>query len=154
MMFMRSVLMVSVLLIAAACAKEEKPAKPTGGGVVAQEGGITSETELPDDKDTRKFADQLVREPVKGFSPADNVRWDTLKFGPKNHWEAATVITLGGEKLECEEAGRWSAEKSDSASKGTITLQTKKTSCPSRSDSTEYRLGLTVAENGWQVVVR
>lgn len=136
------------------CAKEEAPAKPGGGGVVGKEGGITEETELPDDKDTRKFADGLVRNPVKGFSPADGVRWDTLKFGPKNHWEATTIITVGGESAECEESGRWTAEKADSDSKGTVMLTTKKSSCAGRSDSTEYRLGLTVQDNGWQVVVR
>lgn len=82
------------------------------------------------------------------------MRWETLKFGPKNHWEATTIITVGGESAECEESGRWTAEKADSDSKGTVMLKTKKSSCAGRSDSTEYRLGLTVQDNGWQVVVR
>ena len=151
---MGALILVPMLLSVAGCAKEQGPAKPKGGAVAAKEGGITAETELPDDKDTRKFADDLVRNPVTGFSPADSVRWETLKFGPKNHWEAATVISLGGESLTCEEGGRWSAEKADSASKGTVVLHTKKSNCPSRSDSTEYRLGLTIQDNGWQVVVR
>ena len=150
---MRAFLMLSMIALIG-CAKEEPPAKTGGGGVVGKDGGITEETELPSDKDTRKFADDLVRNPVKGFSPSDGVRWDSLKFGPKNHWEAKVTITVGGETAECEEAGRWDAEKADSASKGTLILKTKRSSCAGRSDGTEYRLGLTVQDNGWQVVVR
>jgi hypothetical protein len=152
---LRSIILVPFVVLLVGCAKEKAPAKPSGGGgIVAQEGGITPETELPDDKDTRKFADDLVRNPVKGFSPADSVLWSTLRFGPKNHWEATTQISVGGEKIECEEAGRWTAEKAESATKGTVNLETKKSSCAGRSDSTQYRLVLSVQDNGWQVVVR
>jgi len=149
---MGTFILVPMLVLFAGCAKEKGPAKPSGGGVVAQEGGITPETELPDDKDTRKFADQLVRNPVKDVAPADNVRWESLKFGPKNHWEATTVLSLGDEKVDCVEQGRWTAEKAESADKGTVVLQTKKNNCPGRSDSTEYRLVLTLDPNGWQIV--
>ena len=133
-----------VLLSLVGCPKEEKE-KGGGGGIVAQEGGITPETELPDDKDTRKFADHLVRTPVRNFKPSDasggaDIEWSKVSFGPKNHWEADAVLSAGGERVNCTEAGRWTAEKCDSSTVCTINLDTKKSSCPGRSESTQYRL--------------
>ena len=140
------------------CAKEAPVAKP-GGGVVAQDGGITPETELPDDKDTRKFADHLVRNPVVNFVPSDagggfSIKCKRLSFGPKNHWEAEAVLSASGEDVDCVEAGRWSLEKAESATRGTVNLETKKTSCPGRSDSVNYRLVMDAQEGSYQIVFR
>jgi hypothetical protein len=145
-----------VLFSLVGCPKEEKSG---GGGIVAEEGGVTSETELPDDKDTRKFADGLIRNPVKNFKPADGsgdagITWKTLTFGPKNHWEANAVISAGGENVDCMEAGRWTAEKAESGVKDTINLDTNKSTCPGRSESIQYRLEMTRDGNDWQIVFR
>ncbi|MBM4393239.1 MAG: hypothetical protein FJ090_19105 [Deltaproteobacteria bacterium] len=146
----------SVLVLGlAACPKEE----PQKTGIVAQEGGITSETELPEDKDTRKFADHLVRNPITKFKPTDaasgaDLIWNVLKFGPKNHFEATAVISAGGETVNCEEAGRWTAEKASSGTEGIINLDTNKSSCPGRSGTDKYRLQITISGDTYQVVMR
>ncbi|MSQ01469.1 MAG: hypothetical protein EXR71_06200 [Myxococcales bacterium] len=145
------------LLVVLGCVKEKPPVK-SGGGVVAQDGGITSETELPDDKDTRKFADYLVRNPMSEFSPSDGggatIRWKSVAFGPKNHWHAEALITAAGESVECAEGGRWTMDKAESPEKATVNLETKNSTCPGRSDSVSYRLVMSRSDNGWQIVFR
>ncbi len=145
----------SIVLGLAACPKEE----PQQTGIVAQDGGITSETELPDDKDTRKFADHLVRNPIVNFKPSDansgaEITWKVLKFGPKNHFDATAQLAAGGEVISCEEAGRWSAEKAESGNKGTILLDTNKSSCPGRSGNDQYRLVIDIQGDAYQIVIR
>ncbi len=145
------------LLVLIGCAKEGPPVK-SGGGVVAQDGGITPETELPADKDSRKFADYLVRNPMNEFSPSDGggatIRWKSVSFGPKNHWEAQATLTAAGESVDCVEQGRWTMDKAESTEKATVNLETKKSDCPGRSDSVSYRLVMSRSGNGWQIVFR
>ncbi|GDX81059.1 hypothetical protein LBMAG42_28700 [Deltaproteobacteria bacterium] len=154
---MRTLIILSLLLVVG-CAKEKSVAKPTGG-VVAKDGGITAETEVPEDADSRKFADHLVRNPLRDFSPSDStggagIKWDSVTFGPKNHWEADAVLTAGGETVRCTEQGRWTIEKAESATKDTVNLETKKSTCPGRSDATSYRLVMDIAGDNYQVVFR
>ena len=145
----------SLFLMLTGCPKEEKS---SGGGVVAQDGGITSETELPDDKDTRKFADHLVRNPIVNFKPTDgegaNLIWKTVTFGPKNHWEAKAELSAGGETVSCEEAGRWTAEKAESAEKAVINLDTNKSNCPGRNSNEQYRVAVTIESDSYSLVFR
>ncbi len=153
---MRTFVLMS-LLVLIGCAKEKPPVK-SGGGVLAQDGGITTETELPDDKDSRKFADHLVRNPMNEFSPSDgggaSIRWKSVSFGAKNRWTAEAVLTAAGETIECEEGGRWTMDKAESSEKATVNLETKRTTCPGRSDSVSYRLVMSRSDNGWQIVFR
>ncbi len=154
---MRTFIILSLLFVVG-CAKEKSVAKPTSG-VVAKDGGITSETEIPDDADSKKFADHLVRNPLRGFAPTDSsggasIKWDTVTFGPKNHWEADAVLTAGGETVRCTEQGRWTIDKAESPTRDTVNLDTKKSTCPGRSDSTSYRLVMDIDGDNYQVVFR
>lgn len=146
----------SLLFSLIGCPKEDKSSG--GNGVVAQDGGITSETELPDDKDSRKFADHLVRNPVVNFKPTDgdgaNLMWKTVTFGPKNHWQAKAELSAGGETVSCEEAGRWTMEKAESPEKATVNMETKKTTCPGRGDTEQYRVSVTVTSDSYSLVFR
>lgn len=153
---MRTFIILSLLFVVG-CAKEKSVAKPTG--VVAKDGGITGETEIPDDADSKKFADHLVRNPLRGFAPTDSsggasIKWDTVTFGPKNHWEADAVLTAGGETVRCTEQGRWTIDKAESPTHDTVNLETKKSSCPGRSDGTSYRLVMDIEGDNYQVVFR
>lgn len=145
----------SVLFALIGCPKEEKS---TGNGVLAQEGGITSETELPDDKDTRKFADHLVRNPIPNFKPTDgggaDLMYKTISFGHKNHWQAAAELSASGETITCEEAGKWTMEKAESADKAVINMDTQKSSCPGRSGNDQYRVSVTIESGSYSVVFR
>ena len=146
----------SLLFTLVGCPKEEKSSG--GNGVVAQEGGITSETELPDDKDTRKFADHLVRNPILNFKPNDgagaDLMWQSVKFGAKNHWEAQATLSAGGETVGCEEAGRWTLDKAESADKAVLNLDTNKSTCAGRSGADQYRVAVTAEGDTYTIVFR
>lgn len=145
------------LLAFAACAKE-KPAVSKAEKVVDREGGITDDTKVPADADSRKFADHLVRNPLTNFSPTDGgaagFKWTEVKFGPKNHWIAQAILTADGESINCVESGDWSMDKADSDHTATVALRTEKTTCPGRNDAAVYRMQMTWEKDDYNVVFR
>lgn len=144
----------SVLFALVGCPKEVAG----GNGVLAQEGGITEETELPDDKDTRKFADHLVRNPIVNFKPTDGggaeLMFKTISFGAKNHWSANATLSAAGETVSCEEGGRWTLEKAESAEKAVINMETKKSTCAGRSGNDQYRVAVSIEGDNYTMVFR
>lgn len=144
-----------LLLTLVGCAKHESSGT---GGVVAQEGGITSETKVPDDKVSRQFADYVVRNPVKDFEPGDagsvQLTWKTLTFGAKNRFQADAKLVASGENFTCEEKGDWAMENpADSAERGVMVLTIDKSDCPGRPSSGKIRLGLIVHDGTYDIKV-
>lgn len=149
---MRTLALVSSLLLLAGCPKQEA-ASGTGAAVAE-----AAAADVPSDAASRAFAETLMKNPLESFSPDDgggaSFKWKSLGFGAGNVWKAASVLSAGGEDVDCEESGRWSLEKAEAPTKATVVLQTQATSCPGRSESKEYRLVMTRDGGGWQVSFR
>lgn len=149
---MRVLALFTAVLVFAGCS--EKKVESSVGAAVAE----GSRAEVPADAASQAFASVLMKNPLESFAPDDgggaSFRWSRLSFGAGNRWEAPSVLSAGGEDVECVESGKWTMDSAESASRATVTLQTEKTTCPGRSDTKQYRLMMTREGSGWQVLFR
>lgn len=140
---MRTILLVPFLL-AAGCAKEKPATKPN---VIDREGGITDATQVPSDTDSKKFADHLVRHPLKGYHPTDadgpKVLWVETTFNAKNEWVAVTKVQVDAEDVDCRESGTWSMDKAESNQVAVVAMRTLASTCAGRADNIVYHLKLS-----------
>lgn len=149
-------LSVLLLLALVACAKEKKTENQ--GGVVAKEGGLTDETKVPNDKNSRQFMDHLIRNPLQPFSPGDTgsikLTWLSTRFGPKNRFQAEAVVDGAGEKFTCEEKGSWEmTESAETTEKGTVTVHIDSSNCPGRPSSGSMRLVITEKSGDYDITI-
>ena len=90
-----------------------KKKKKKGDDAPAAEAAAPA-TNVPDDGDSKKFADALMAAKIEGFRPTDGegakFEYDTLSFDAGNTWKAAGFVEIMDEKMECSSPapGPWS----------------------------------------------
>lgn len=151
---MSRLLLALTLLPLVACGPKKAP-EPAAKH---DDGGITSDTKLPDDADTRAFADHLIRHPIKNLKPSDGggaeIMWTNVHFGPKNHFQATSTLAADNEVIDCEEDGDWEMnDKADSREKGIVEVTVTKSTCPGRPGNNKLRLLLTEGDGSNYTVV-
>ncbi len=147
---MRATVLSFALALVAGCPKQD------AGAVAAAPSGPAAD--VPGDAASRAFAEALMGNPLQSFSPDDgggaSFSWKKVEFSGGNTWTATSVLSAGGEDVDCEESGKWSMEAAESATRATVVLQTAQSSCPGRAQDKQYRLLMTREGGGWQVLFR
>jgi hypothetical protein len=140
------------LLSPAALAKKKK--KDKGADAPAAAGPDLSAMQVPDDKASREFAENLVRIEINDFRPSDGggakFEYTSLGFAPDNSWKAAGYIEIQDERMECTESGTWSMETAESTKTATISWTLAKTDCPGREAGGETRAEVTLGKSGFE----
>lgn len=132
-------------LILSACGK--KAATPEAAAA-PKEAALTAE--MPDSAEAKAFAKRLVKAEIVGYSPTGNSQFqhNTLDFRGDGTWVADAILEAGGEEVPCAENGTWRIDAADSTDTATLELAIDKTSCPTRSDGTSWRINVTVDNSG------
>ena len=125
--------------------------KKKGGDAPAAEAAAPA-TNVPDDGDSKKFADALMAAKIEGFRPTDGegakFEYDTLSFDAGNTWKAAGFVEIMDEKMECSESGTWAMEPAESAKVATVSWKVTASDCPGVDKDRESRAVLTVGKAG------
>ena len=108
--------------------------------------------ELPDDGNSRAFAETLVAGTTKDFAPTDAdgaaFEYTSLQFRPDGTWHADGYVEAMDERMECSESGTWSMTEADSKTVATVAWKVSDTNCVGRDNGTETRAQLTVNKSG------
>lgn len=143
---MSRTLALALALVTIGCAPKKAPAPAAKS---SDDGGINSDTVIPADKDSKSFADHLVRTPIQGFRPSDGdgaqIMWNKVRFSPKNTFTAAAKLTAAGEEIDCEETGKWAMpDPAASDKKATIDLDIDASNCPGRPSAGKLRVLVSI----------
>lgn len=134
------------LLVLSACGPKEAPE-------AAPAAAQAEETmKVPDDADSRKFANRLVGLDLKDWVPEDlgaaDFRYTTFQFKKDNSWKGAVTLTIIDESVTCTESGSWSMEKADSDNVATVSWTILDTDCPGREKGKTIRGQMTITGEG------
>jgi hypothetical protein len=144
-----AVLALALVSPAAAAGKKKKKG---GDAPAAASGPAASDMKIPDDGDSRKFAEALLETTITGFRPSDSgggkFEYNTLSFSADNTWKADGYVEIMDERMECTESGTWEMEPAESAKTATVAWTVAQTDCPSRESGTSLRVVMTLGKNG------
>lgn len=133
-----------------------KKKKDKGEAASADAGPDTSAMDVPDDKSSKAFAEQLVGLTIQDFRPSDGggakFEYTTLGFSPDNTWKASGYVEIMDERMECTESGSWSMEPAESNKTATLSWKLDKTDCPGRESGGETRAVVTLGKSGFDSV--
>lgn len=145
-----------VLLTLVACAKKSPQ---SSGSSSSSSNGITDDTNVPNDHNSKYFADYLIKHNLRDFEPGDTgsveLIWKDVNFGAKNHFQATSRVTGGGEVFDCEEKGDWTMpESAESETVGVVQLNITDSNCPGRARTGQLRIQLRVHGDTYDVLMR
>jgi hypothetical protein len=156
---MTRILALLLSLGALACAPKKAP-EPAAKKATDDYAGVSSDTKIPDDKDSKAFANHLIRTPIKGFKPSDGggaeITWNKVRFSAKNTFTATAKLTANGEEVGCEETGKWSMpDAANSDKKATIDIDIDTSNCPGRPNAGKLRVQVTATgDDDYSLVFR
>ena len=143
-------LLALALVSPAAIAGKKK--KKGSDGAAADSAPAASALNVPDDGNSKKFAETLLGTTITGFRPSDSgggkFEYNTLSFAADNTWKADGYVEIMDERMECTESGTWEMEPAESAKTATVAWTVTKTDCPSRESGTSLRVVMTLGKNG------
>lgn len=148
---LRLAAVLAMALVSPAALAGKKKNKDKGSSDAAA-GPDLSAMNVPDDGNSRKFAEALIGVRIEGFRPSDSggakFEYNTLSFEADNSWNAAGYVEIMDERMECTESGTWSMEPAESAKTATVAWTVSKTDCPSRESGVELRAVMTLGKSG------
>ncbi|MEL6345960.1 MAG: hypothetical protein AAFV53_22810 [Myxococcota bacterium] len=152
-------LSAAALLLMSADADAGRKKKKGGDGDAAAPATADVTPDVPDDKNSEKFAEGLLSKTIQGFAPIDagaNVRfmYNELSFSPDNTWKASGYVEMMGEQMECTEIGVWSMDPAESATVATMTWKVERTDCINQNNGDERRYRVTLQAEGISVAYR
>ena len=108
--------------------------------------------DLPDDANSRAFAETLVGGVTTQFTPTDAdgaaFEYTKLLFRPDGTWVAEGYVEAMDERMDCAESGSWSMSAADSKTVATVSWNVSETSCVGRDNGTQSRAQLTISKSG------
>lgn len=136
---------------------DKKPA--ANNGTASSGAAVTENTKVPDDDNSRAFAEKLLSKDVVDFKPTDNNSdaafiYKTVHFKANNSWEAAAKMYAQGEEIDCAERGTWEMDAATSSNSANVTLTVNYTNCPGRPANNIMRLNFTFDNGGWRIGFR
>lgn len=149
-----SMVALSLVLALTGCG-EKKPASASAGGGNS-ENLVTGDTKVPNDENSRSFAERLLRNPAKDFKPTDNNSgakfiYHELNFKPNNTWVANATMYADGEEIDCVERGEWQMEAASDANTAEMTWTLNYTNCPSRPQNNIMRVKVHIEKGDYTV---
>ena len=143
---------VLALSVASPLAAAGKKKKKDGDAPAAASGPAASALNVPDDGNSKKFAETLLGTTITGFRPSDSgggkFEYNTLAFLADNTWKADGYVEIMDERMECTESGTWEMEPAESAKTATVAWTVTQTDCPSRETGTALRAVMTLGKSG------
>lgn len=125
---MRILLTAVALLSIAACKK--KPQEPAAAP--EPEPKVELSVEMPREAAAMKLAERLVADGLTGVNPTGSSEFSmNFTFHPTGNWSGKGHAELGGESLDCEEAGTWKIDTME-GDKGIVQWAIVRTNCPNR----------------------
>jgi hypothetical protein len=153
---MKSLIVLVALASLVACGKKDAPAASSGDAAVS--GNAAAGASIPDDANSRAFAEQLVKTAVHNFSPADNTGmafvYVTLTFRSDNTWVALSRLGDGDESVDCKETGTWTMEPATSASSAAMEWKLTETTCPGRPKNNIMRAMVSIEGGEYRISFR
>ena len=137
-----------------ALAKKKKAKKSTAEAKAP----AAAKPDVPDDANSRKYAEKLLEANITDFSPSDGAgakfEYSTLSFAGDNTWSADAYVEIADERMECVEGGKWSMEPAESATQATVSWTVDATDCPGRESGSEIRAVLNITKSGVDAIFR
>ena len=114
--------------------------------------------DVPDDGDSKKYAQKLMETEIKDFRPSDGAgakfEYTTMRFAADNTWMANGYVEIADERMECTEKGTWKMDPATSSSEATVTWTLDTTDCPGRDAGGEIRAVLKLTKSGVEAIFR
>jgi hypothetical protein len=152
----RAILLLGASIAFASPALAKKKKKDKEGDAPAAAAAATPD--VPDDGNSKKYAQKLLEAEIKDFSPSDGAgakfEYTTMKFSGDNTWSAEGYVEIADERMECNEGGKWSMDPADSATEATVTWTLDSTDCPGRDSGGEIRAVLKLTKSGVEAIFR
>ena len=108
--------------------------------------------EIPDDANSKKFADKLMALTISNWSPEDSgevkFAYTNLTFAADNTWTAVAYVAIMDEQVDCKEMGTWTMDPAASATTADMTWHIGKTTCPGREGDRDLRLQMIILPDG------
>ena len=137
----------AILWMALAGCGDKEPTKTAA----AAEAKPTPVMNVPDDANSKAFAEKLASMDIQGFSPSSaaggDIVYTHLKFRNEGVWAATGYVEAQDEKMDCSETGTWSMEPATSQSTATMTWKTSTTDCIGREPGGEQRVLVTLKDD-------
>lgn len=100
---------------------------------------------VPADKTSQAFADQLLKTTGKGFSPnAMGLTYTSITFNADNTFRADGLVSVMDEEMDCIETGTWNMDAASSETTANMDWTITSTDCPSRQAPIQLRLQLVL----------
>jgi len=137
----------AILWMALAGCGDKEPTKTAA----AAEAKPTPVAHVPDDANSKAFAEKLASMDIQGFSPSSaaggDIVYTHLKFRDEGVWAATGYVEAQDEKMDCSETGTWTMEPATSQSTATMTWKTSTTDCIGREPGGEQRMLVTLKDD-------
>ena len=137
----------AILWMALAGCGDKEPTKTAA----AAEAKPTPMMNVPDDANSKAFAEKLASMDIQGFSPSSaaggDIVYTHLKFRDEGVWAATGYVEAQDEKMDCSETGTWTMEPATSQSTATMTWKTSTTDCTGREAGGEQRALVTLKDD-------
>ena len=137
----------AILWVALAGCGDKEPTKTAA----AAEAAPKPMANVPDDANSKAFAEKLQAMDIQDFSPSSaaggHIVYTHLKFRDEGVWAATGYVEAQDEKMDCSETGTWTMEPATSESTATMTWKTKTTDCIGREPGGEQRMLVTLKDD-------
>ena len=137
----------AILWVALAGCGDKEPTKTAA----AAEAKPTPMMNVPDDANSKAFAEKLSAMDIQGFSPASvaggEIVYTHFKFRDEGVWAATGYVEAQDEKMDCSETGTWTMEPATSQTTATMTWKTETTDCIGREPGGEQRVLVTLKDD-------
>lgn len=149
-----ALVLVSSLVLTAACGKKEAATAPAAGG-----GNVLKGAVVPDNDNARAFATNLVTHKAIDIRPMDNGEmafvYKSLSFTAENNgWLAEAVVGQGQDSFTCQEIGAWEIEEATSGDSATMNWKLNKTTCAGREAGKSMRVKVDIKNGNYDVSFR
>lgn len=144
------------LLIASlftACGEKEETST-----AAASEAATTESSVVPDDKNSKAFAESLFAQDFAGMKPVEGdgveLTYNRLSFNPDGSWMAEGIVEVMDEGMECVESGTWSMDAATSKDVATVSWDLEKTNCAGRESGGTTRAEITFDGSDYSMKMR
>lgn len=118
---------------------KKKDAEPAAAEAEPAPKAAAMTVEHPDTPEGKKFAEKLIANGLSNINPTGSSNFSmSFVFKGNGQWTATGLAELGGETLECEEAGKWKVEDMVEE-KGRLEWTIERSNCPNRSAGDSQR---------------
>ncbi len=133
-----------------ACGEKKAPAS---AGSTPTKASFTAD--IPEGSAAKAFAGKLLKTTVSDFNPTGSSEfvYTAMNFVGDGTWNAAGNLSLGGESVDCSEAGTWRIDAMD-GDNAVMDWKTEKTNCPSRDAGIEQRVSMSISGEDYKISFR